>query len=159
MAKPDKRAEAERLYTSESMPCTAIAAELGIDQGTVYRWKADAAAKGGAFNWDTQRKMYKTSRKEFIAIGTKGVKAMVIELLKDPKKFLCPKSADALSKYMSIFEKLDNTERYLEVATDLIEVINDWLTKNDPEIKTKMEPHWDSIFEALKEYLTKKGIF
>ena len=159
MAMPDKREEAELLYARESMSPQAIAAKLGVDQGTVYRWKTEAAAKGEAFNWDSQRRVYKTSHKEVSAILADIIKAEVIKIKQSPKKILCTKSADALVKYVSVVEKLDDKGRYLEVVTELIQATSDWLAGHAPEIKEKMEPHWDGIYEALKEYLIKKGRF
>jgi transposase len=54
MALTEKRAEAERLYVREGLTCPRIAAELGVNEGTVYKWKQDAAARGslrtGRFN-------------------------------------------------------------------------------------------------------------
>jgi transposase len=50
MALAEKREEAERLYVKRVLSCSAIAAELGVDQGTVYRWKAEAAQKGDALD-------------------------------------------------------------------------------------------------------------
>ena len=159
MALNDKREEAERLYVRQSMTCSAIAEQLQVDQGTVYRWKADAAEKGEALDWDVQRRIYSMSPRELMAIYAETVKAWVIKLKANPELLADPKIADAISKHISVMQKLDTRGQYLGVAIDLIKVINVWLAEQEPELKTKMEPHWDQIYEALKLYTTTKGIF
>ena len=44
MAKDERRTEAERLYVKEGKSCVQIAAKLEVSEGTIYRWKAEAAA-------------------------------------------------------------------------------------------------------------------
>jgi transposase len=61
MVLPEKRAEAESLYVRKSLSCPSIAKTLGVDAGTVYRWKAEAAEQGEASDWGTQRRIYNLS--------------------------------------------------------------------------------------------------
>jgi len=159
MALNDKRDEAERLYVRQSMTCSAIAEQLGVDAGTVYRWKADAAEKGEALNWDTQRRIYNMSPRELTAIYAESVKAWMLKIKANPEVLSDSKVADAISKHISVMQKIDTRGQYLGVAIDLIKVINVWLTEHEPDLKEKMEPHWDQIYEALKQYTTSKGIF
>jgi hypothetical protein len=159
MALTDKREEAERLFVRQSMTCPAIAEQLQVDQGTVYRWKAEAAEKGEALDWDVQRRIYNMSPRELTAIYAESVKAWMIKIKANPELLSDSKIADAISKHISVMQKIDIRGQYLGVAIDLIKVINVWLTEHEPELKTKMEPHWDQIYEALKNYTTTKGIF
>jgi transposase len=53
----EKRTEAKQLYISQSMSISQIAELLKIDAGTIYRWKAEAAEKGEAQDWDFQRQI------------------------------------------------------------------------------------------------------
>ena len=80
MALTDKRDEAEKLYVRKSMTCPAIAAELGVNDGTVYRWKTEAAEKGEASDWDVQRRTYNMSPRELSAIYAESVKAWMVKI-------------------------------------------------------------------------------
>jgi hypothetical protein len=159
MALTDKREEAERLYVRQSMNCPAIAKQLEVDSGTVYRWKADAAEKGEALDWEVQRRIYNMSPRELTAIYAESVKAWMIKIKANPELLSDSKIADAISKHISVMQKIDTRGQYIGVAIDLIKVINIWLAEHEPELKEKMEPHWDQIYEALKQYTTNKGIF
>jgi len=159
MAMNDKREEAERLYVRQSMPCAAIAEQLGVDQGTVYRWKAEAAEKGEALDWDVQRRIYCMSPRELTAIYAESVKAWMIKIKANPELLADSKIADAISKHISVMQKIDARGQYLGVAVDLIKVSNTWLAEHEPELKAQMEAAWDHIYEALKVYLVQKGIF
>jgi hypothetical protein len=141
------------------MSCPAIAAELGVDSGTVYRWKADAAEKKEALDWETKRRICTMSHKELISIYAESIKVWIIKFREDPNLILDPRAADAIIKHISALQRIDPRSQYLGVAIDLIKVINLWLAEHDSELKTKMEPYWDQIYEALNNDLTKKGIF
>jgi transposase-like protein len=158
MALTDKREEAERLYVRQGMSCPAIAEQLEVNSGTVYRWKEDAAEKGEALDWDAQRRIYSMSPRELLAIYAESVKAWILELKKNPKLLADPKIADAISKHISAMQKIDPRSQYLGVAIDLIKTANIWLAEHEPELKTKMESHWDQIYEALNKELTTKDI-
>jgi len=159
MALPDKREEAERLYVRQGMTCPAIAEQLGVNSGTVYNWKKEAADKGEALDWDVQRRIYNMSPRELTAIYAESVKAWMIKIKANPELLSDSKIADAISKHISVMQKIDTRGQYLGVAIDLIKVINIWLAEHEPDLKEKMEPHWDAIYEALKNYTTTKGIF
>ena len=158
MAMSDKREEAERLYVTGLMSCPAIAEQLGVDKGTVYRWKNEAAEKGAALDWETKRSLYNMSPKEFFSMYAESVKAFIIELKKNPDKLADPKIADAIVKHFSVLQCLDPRKQYLGVAIDLVKVINNWLGEHQPELKEKMKPFWDEIYTVLKDYSTKKEI-
>jgi transposase-like protein len=159
MAQTEKREEAKRLYVRQDLSCPAIAEQLEVNAGTVYRWKEDAAAKGEALDWDVQRRIYNMSPRELTAIYAESVKAWMIKIKANPELLSDSKIADAISKHISVMQKIDTRGQYLGVAIDLIKVINVWLAEHEPELKTLMEPHWDQIYEALKAYTTTKGIF
>jgi predicted DNA-binding protein YlxM (UPF0122 family) len=159
MALADKRDEAERLYVRESMSCDAIAKQLGIDKGTVYRWKAEAKEKNVALDWETKRRICNMSVKELLGIYAEGIKTWMLKFKETPELFADSKAADALIKHISALQKIDPRSQYLGVAIDLIKTTNEWLAENEPELKTKMEPHWDEIYEALNKDLTRKGIY
>jgi hypothetical protein len=159
MAMNDKREEAERLYVRQGMSCPAIAAQLEVNAGTVYGWKKEAAEKGEALDWEVQRRIYNMSPRELTAIYAESVKAWMIQIKANPGLLSDSKIADAISKHISVMQKIDTRGQYLGVSIDLIKVINIWLAEHEPELKGKMEPHWDQIYEALKLYSTQKGIF
>jgi hypothetical protein len=159
MALIDKREEAERLYVWQSMSCPAIAEQLEVDKGTVYRWKAESVKGGQALDWEAKRRICNMSLKELTAIYAESIKVWMIKIRTDPSLISDPKAADAIAKHISVLQKIDPRSQYLGVAIDLIKIINVWLSEHDPELKTKMEPYWDQIYEALNNDLTKKGIF
>jgi len=159
MAVSDKREEAERLYTREAMSCPAIAERLGVDKGTVYRWKAEDAEKNKDLDWEAKRRICAMSVKELVGIYAEIMRTAIIKIKKDPSLIFDPRSADAFLKYYSVLQKIDQRGQYLGVVLELIKTINEWLSQHDSELKTKMEPYWDQIYEALSQYLTKKGIF
>lgn len=159
MALPDKRDEAERLYVRQSMTCPAIAKVLGVNEGTVYRWKAEAAENGEALDWDVQRRIYNMSPREMVAMYAESVKAWLVKIKTNPELLSDPKIADAIAKHISVMQKIDARSQYLGVAIDLIKVANSWLAENQPDMKAKMEPFWDPIYQELVNYSTRKGLF
>ena len=159
MAKPEERAEAERMYVREGKTCKAIAQELGVNKGTVYNWKAEAAAKGESLDWDVQRRIYNMSPREMVAMYAESVKAWLLLINKDPSQLSDPKIADAIAKHVSVMQKIDARTQYLGVSIDLIKVASEYLKENDQDLHRKMEPHWDGIYEALVKYSTQKGMF
>jgi transposase len=159
MALNDKRDDAEKLYVRHSMACPTIAAELGVNEGTVYRWKTEAAEKGDATDWDTQRRVYNMSPKELTAIYAESVKSWMLKIKENPDLLADTKIADAIAKHISVMQKIDPRGQYLGVSIDLIKVTNQWLAENQPELKKKLEPYWDSIYQELVKYSTNKGVF
>jgi transposase len=159
MALNDKREEAERLYVRQSMTCPAIAGALEVNEGTVYRWKTEAAEKGEAADWDVQRRIYSMSPKELRAIYAESVKSWLLKIKANPELLSDPKIADAIAKHISVMQKIDSRSQYMGVAIDLIKVANSWLAENQPDLKTKMEPYWESVYQELAKYSTEKGIF
>jgi hypothetical protein len=159
MALTGKRAEAESLYVRKSLTVPAIAEALGVDAGTVYRWKAEAEKKGAATDWDARRRVYLLSPKELIAIYSGAVKDWIIQIKENPGMLSEGKTAYALNMHVSTMRKLDARSQYLGAVTDLIEVMNTWLAENQPELKARLDPYWDSIFHALEDYSTGKGLF
>jgi hypothetical protein len=159
MALNDKREEAEKLYVKDGMACPAIAARLGVNEGTVYRWKADSAGKGDASDWDAQRRIYNMSPLEMIAVYAEILKSWILTLQKNPELLSDVKIADAIAKHVSVLQKLDPRSQYMGVALDLIKVANTWLAENQPELKRAMEPVWENIYQELVKYSTKKGLF
>jgi transposase len=159
MAKDEKRTEAERLYVRDGMSCRDIADALGVNEGTVYRWKGAAEEKGEASDWDAQRRVYNMSPREMFAIYAESVKTWIAQIKQNPELLSDGKIADAIAKHVSVLQKLDTRSQYMGVALDLIKIINRWLSENQSELKEKLEPHWDSIYQELQKYSTGKGLF
>jgi hypothetical protein len=159
MAKEDKREEAEKLYVKQSMSCFQIASELEVSEGTVYRWKSEAAEKGEAMDWDTQRRAFNMSPRELVSMYAEGLRDWIVKLRQNPEWFSDPKIADAVAKHISALKKLDNRSQYMGVALDLIKLTNQWLGENQPELKAQMEPYWENIYQELAKYSTGKGLF
>jgi len=159
MALTEKREEAERLYIKQFLSCSAIASELGVDQGTVYRWKAESAQKGDGLDWDAKRRAYHISPDELKALFAESLKETIFKVRKNPDLLMDSKNADALAKNLRVLQSIDIRGQHLSVALDLVKVINIWLAEHEPELKAKLEPHWDQIYEALKEYSTEKRVF
>jgi hypothetical protein len=159
MTKENKKEEAEKLYVRQSMSCPQIAAELGVNEGTVYRWKAEAAAQGETTDWDAQRRAFNMSPRELVSIYSESLKAWVVKIKQNPETLSDPKIADAIVKHISALQKLDNRSQYMGVALDLIKIANQWLAENQSELKAKMEPFWESIYQELAKYSTGKGLF
>lgn len=158
MAKDERRAEAERLYVKEGKSCAQIAAELAVSESAIYRWKADAAALGESGDWDTARRVYNMSPRELVTMYAEALKQWVVKIKQSPDLLSDGKIADAIAKHVSVLQKLDNRSQYMGVALDLIKIADRWLYENEPALKTQMEPHWESIYQALSEYSTKKGL-
>jgi len=154
----DKRAEAEKLYVRQSLSCNAIAKQLGMNEGTVYCWKQEAAERGENSSWETQRRVYNMSPKELIAIYSETVKAWIVQLKKNPELLADTKIADVVSKHIAALQKIDKRGQYLGVVTDLIKVINEYLAANAPELKERLAPFWDGIYNAMVAYSTDKGV-
>jgi hypothetical protein len=158
MALTGKKEEAERLYVKQSMSCPAIAAELGVNEGTVYRWKAEAAEKGESENWDTKRRSQHVSGWELIEIYIESIRDWFLQIRDNPLMIADSKVADALAKHFKNLKNLDVRGQYLHAVRDLMKITNRWLAENQPELREKMEPYWDSIFNVLAEYSTGKDI-
>lgn len=159
MAKDDKRLEAEKLYIKNGLSCPAIAEQLKISEGTIYRWKAESAEKGETQDWDSQRRVYNLSPREMSAIYAESVKNWIMKINENPDMLADGKIADAMAKHISVLQKLDTRGQYLGVSLDLIKVANQWLTEHQPELKEKLAPHWDNIYEELVKYSSEKGMF
>jgi DNA-binding CsgD family transcriptional regulator len=158
MALVQKREEAERLYVKKFMSCQAIAAALKINEGTVYRWKAKAAGQGEKEDWDAKRRNLRVSGQELIELYIDIVKDSFIELKNNPGAIWDSKKADAFTKHVNNIRKLDIRGQYMEVALELIKIINRWLAANQPELREKMVPCWDGIIQAVAEYATRKDL-
>lgn len=146
MAKDERRADAERLYVKEGKSCAQIAAELGVSEGTIYRWKSEAQAAGEASDWDTARRVYNMSPRELVAMYAEALKQWVVKIKQEPDLLYDWEIADAIAKHVSVLQKLDNRSQYMGVALDLIKIADRWLYENQRELKTKMEPYWEAIY-------------
>jgi transposase len=155
----DKRKQAEKLYVKGGLSCAAIAEKVGVNEGTVYRWKGEASEKSEASDWDSQRRIYNMSPREMFAIYAETVKTWIVKIQQNPDLLSDGKIADAIAKHVSVLQKLDTRGQYKGVALDLIKVLNAWLAENQPELKEKIEPHWDAIFNELIKYTSEKGLF
>jgi hypothetical protein len=153
-----KRTEAKQLYIRKSMNCPEIAAELGVGEGTVYRWKAEAAEKGEAMDWEYQRQFCMLSPDELKSIFRQTITAMIMGL-KNSTTPLDTKQADALAKLIKVMERLDADIPYFTAIIDLIKVTNGWIAVHQSELKEKLAPHWDSIRQELVNYASRKGLF
>jgi transposase-like protein len=158
MALSEKRQQAVDLYVQKNMTCGAIAAQLGVNEGTIYRWKAEAAENGENGDWDTQRRVYNMSPREMFAIYAETVKVWIVKLQRTPDLLADGKIADAIAKHASVLQKLDTRSQYLGVALDLIKVANRWLAENRPDLKEKLDPVWEDIYQELSKYSTGKGL-
>ena len=130
-----------------------------MNEGTVYRWKAEAAGKGEAADWDNQRRVYNMSPREMFAIYAETVKTWITQIRKTPELLQDGKIADAIVKHVSVLQKLDTRGQYLGVALDLIKVANQWLSENHPGIKEKIDPYWEAIYQELVKYSGGKGLW
>jgi transposase-like protein len=157
VALADKKQQAEELYVREDLACPAIAERLGVNAGTVYRWKAEAAQdeKG---DWEKKRRIYRFSGVELIGMYLAAVRGAILQISENPELMLNPQTADAFTKHISNAKKLDIRGQYLSVSLDLIKTANRWLAENQPELKAKLDPYWDSIYQALAEHSAKKGV-
>jgi transposase len=160
MALNDKREEAEKLYVRQSMTCPQIAEKLGVNEGTVYRWKGEAEKQGEVADWDAQRRVYNMSPREMFAIYAETVKKWIVTMQKTPDLLADGKIADAIAKHVSVLQKLDTRSQYLGVALDLIKTTSQWLAENKPDIKEALDRDnsWESIYQELKDYTTGKGL-
>jgi hypothetical protein len=156
VATTEKRAEAKRLYVFQSMTCSAIATELGVSDGTVYRWRAEAAEKGEATDWEYQRQLHHISGDEVAAKYRKAIAIGVDRIDKDPALLFDSKTADAFTKSLKAMDKIARCDQYLSIILEFIEISNRWLAEHQPELRTKLAPYWDSIIEKLKDYVTQK---
>jgi transposase-like protein len=159
VAKNDNREEAAKRYIRKSLTCAQIAGELGVNEGTVYRWKAEAAAKGESSDWDAARRVYNMSPREIAAIYAEGLKTWVVQLKQNPDLYADGKVADAIVKHVSVLQKIDARSQYLGAVLELIETANRWLEKNRPELKEKMSPCWESIYQEMSEQSARKDLF
>jgi hypothetical protein len=158
MALTEKREEAERLYVKKFMSCPAIAAALGINEGTIYRWKAKAAEKGEKENWDAKRRNLRVSARELIELYIDIVKDSFFELKNNPAAIWDSKMADAFTKHVANIRKLDIRGQYMEVALELVKITNRWLAENQPGLRENMAPYWAGIIQAVAEYATGKDL-
>lgn len=133
MALTEKSVEVRELYVPTSTPSSVIATELGVDVGTVCRWKAADAERGEGSNWEHLRRIHAVSLDEVKTIFPEGIGTAAAMIKEHPELLLDPKFADAVS--------------------------NMWFTENRPELKRKMESCWDGIYQELVDHLTSKGLF
>lgn len=143
----------------KGLSCPRIAAELGVNEGTVYKWKAEAAERGESFDWEIQRRIYLLSPREMVALYAESLKTWLVKIKGNPDLLADPKVADAVAKHIAAMQRIDARGQYLGVAIDLIKVATDWLAEHQPELAARLQPYWESIYTALVEYSTRKGLF
>jgi transposase-like protein len=156
MALAEKRQQAEELYAQTSMTCGEIAERLGVNAGTVYKWKSDAAGKGE--DWEAKRRLFNLSPMELTATLAQAVKTGILELKKNPDLILDAKKADAMSKFANVLQRLDPRAQYPGAVLDLIRIANRWLAEHKPDLYKQLEPCWDEIYSDLAKYATEKGL-
>ena len=159
MALLEKRADAEKLYIHKGLSCPAIAAELQVNEGTVYGWNKEAGNKGADFDWDMKRKAYNISPRELVAMYSETIKRYLLKISANPELLTDTKIADAIAKHVSVLKRLDTRVQYLGAITDFIEVTNKWLTEHNPEIKKLMDPLWEHIYKELVNSYTQESLF
>ena len=147
------------MYIDKALTCPAIAEALEVDAGTVYRWKAEAAEQGEAQDWDYQRLVQELSFDELKSVFRGAIRAGFSKIKEAPETLFDPKFADALTKIVKSAEKIDPRTSYFSAIKDLVKVASRWLARHEPELKARLDPYWDSIFEELVNYSTKKGLF
>jgi hypothetical protein len=157
MALTDKRNEAERLYTCRSLPCHVIAKEIGVNEGTVYRWRKEAAEKGGTEDWDVKRQSL--SPIEMVIVLRQALMMGIARLKTNPELLYDPKNADALAKTAALLDKIDTRGKYLDVMLDLVKEINTFLAEHNPGLKRALEPYWDGIHERMIKYAERVEVF
>jgi hypothetical protein len=156
MAQNEKREEAEKLYVEKCLSCATIAKQLGVAEGTVYRWKAAAAEEGGTRDWEALRRVYNLAADEMFAMYAETIKSWVVEIFKNPSLLSDPKIADSMVKHASVLKKFDTRGQYKKGALDMVKIANRWLAENRPELKAKLDPCWDSIMETLIKSIEEK---
>jgi transposase len=159
MALSQKRAEAEQLYIRKGLSCSSIAAQLQVNEGTVYGWKAESAKRGADFDWDMKRKAYNISPRELVAMYSETIKGYLLKISTNPELLTDTKIADAIAKHVSVLKRLDTRVQYLGAITDFIEVTNKWLAEHNPEIKKLMDPLWEHIYQELVNSYTQESLF
>jgi hypothetical protein len=92
---------------------------------------------------------YNMSPKAMFAIYAEAVKKWIVELQQNPALLSDGKIADAIAKHVSVLQKLDTRSQYMGAALDLIEVANQWLTKNQPELKKQIDPRGQYLGVAI----------
>jgi hypothetical protein len=91
--------------------------------------------------------------------AAKYKQSWVVKIKRNPDLLSDGKIADAIAKHVSVLQKLDAKGQYMGVALDLIKIANRWLAENQPELKAKMETYWESVYQGLAKYSTRKGLF
>ena len=139
MALTEKRAEAKQLYI-EGMTCAAIAERLGVDAGTVYRWKAADTEQDEAVDWDFQRQLHLLSFEGMVSKYRNALTIAIRKIDEEPERLLDPKIADALLKSLKALEKIDTRGQNLGAIMTFIKVTNRWLSEHQRELKALLDP-------------------
>lgn len=159
MALTEKRTEARERYITKNISCCAIAKELGLDVRTVYRWKAEDAEKGEGSDWEHLRQIRAMSFMGLQETFREAIVASVAKVKGTPEELMNPKFTDSLSKMLKSMEKIDPRSQYLSAVTDLIKIMNTWLSENKPDLKAQLDPCWEAIYQAFVTYSGKKWSF
>jgi hypothetical protein len=99
------------------------------------------------------------SPREIAAIYAEGLKTWVVQLKQNPGLYADGRVADAIVKHVSVLQKIDARSQYLGAVLELIETANRWLERNRPELKEKMSPCWESIYQEMAEQSARKDLF
>jgi len=142
----DSRAEAEKLYVRQSLFCNAIAKRLGVNDGTVYRWKQAAAGCGDNSNREIQRRVYNMSTKELIAICSETVKAWIVRLKMNPD----------LRGHQNHGAAKNRQARTISWRCNRFNQSDERMAR--PELKAQLADCWDWIYQAMVAYSTDKGV-
>jgi transposase-like protein len=146
--------EAKRLYICENKNIKEIAKLLKISEATVYRWKREGEENNE--DWDERRSIYNLSPTELEKVYLESVKELVLKIKEDPGLMLDPRIADAMSKHISNLKKMNPRQLYIGAAFDLLNVIDEYLKKNDLILRNELVKHYEEIKNELKAYIENK---
>jgi len=151
VADPEKRVEAERLYVKAKLSVREIAAALKVSEGTVYRWKSEAANFEDS-DWDEQRR--RSNPVSIVAVQTMYwtiIHSYLERMEKEPDLVTDAKIADAISKHVATINRIMPKKTFLSAIVAVLEEIKDYLAEHDPELWGRFVEHLPEIRERLEK--------
>jgi hypothetical protein len=151
MAEIEKRFEAERLYVKAKLSPKEIARALKVSENSIYRWRADAAARGKQDDWDEKRR--DAAPVNIVDVQRQYWGALEKQLKKieeDPALLLDPKAADAIAKHIAAVNRLVPKKTWYSACVAVLDEIKAQLAARDPELWDRFVGHIPAIQEALE---------
>lgn len=122
--KNGKKQIAQGLFVNQGWTAKAIAAQLGVTEKTIGRWKNDG-------NWDDLKEMQSITKSTLLQDAYRQLAAINKKIAEEYENVPSKELSDAKAVIRKEIEALSDNPLYLYV--EVMEEMTDWVAKNHPK--------------------------